>query len=468
MIRKNILLLLLVSGFIYGCENPEPEPEPVQVPAKTLKINTFIKDVMEDVYLWEKNMPDLDVRFEFNSRKYFEKLLYKDDKWSELTSDIQALLDSFEGVETSFGYSLAFGRFSNTNNIFAVVQFVYPNTPAAQAGLKRGDIIVKMDGMDLTDTNYRDLLYAPIISISMGILGENGISVNPNPVSMVAKELNLNPVLISNVVEHAGHKIGYLFYAQYISNYNSSLDTAFQYFSDEGITDLVIDLRYNPGGYTTAAQHLCSSVAPLDPVFAKKTLVTLQWNDYYQDYWSETNQSQLKISFINSNKVKLGLNKLYILTGPGSASASELTITGLRPYMDVITVGETTHGKYTASITLLPEDYYEESYYKEIDNWGLQPIICRYANSLGVTDFKDGFAPNIYVEDDLFAGIPLGDKQDPLFKKAIEDITGEQVVAIKRAGKVMPYTIFDRGFSRFEAYKQDLILDHFNPGLLFE
>ena len=129
------------------------------------------------------------------------------------------------------------------------------------------------------------------LTITLGVLGDNGVSPGSS-VSLTAKELTLNPVLITNIVEHAGKKIGYLFYAQYISNFNTSLDTAFQYFIDQQVDDLVLDLRYNPGGGTVAAQHLCSSVAPLDAVNNRSTLVTFRWNDNYQTYWEDQNVTQ--------------------------------------------------------------------------------------------------------------------------------------------------------------------------------
>jgi C-terminal processing protease CtpA/Prc len=160
----------------------------------------------------------------------------------------------------------------------------------------------------------------------------------------------------------------------------------------------------------------------------------------------------------------MDFDKMYILTGPGTASASELTITGLNPYMDIRTIGESTYGKYTASVTFKPEDLLKTLYnnnpseYKDFKNWGIQPIVLRYANSLGVTDFKDGFAPDIPVEEDIFDGIPLGDEQDPLLAAAIEDITGVPVIAMKKARIPVPYTIFDRGFSKFDANKRELPL----------
>lgn len=418
---------------------------------------------MEDVYLWYAQLPSIDIRYEFDPMTYFDKLLYTDDKWSFVTDDVQALENSFEGIEKSYGYSLAFGRFSDTQTIFALVEFVYPGTPADKAGLKRGDLIFEMNNADITDDNYTDLLNSDNMSIGYGqYTTGSGIS-NVKSVSMTSLQLNLDPVQFTNIIEEGGKKIGYLFYAQFIDNYNSSLDTVFQHFRSAGVTDIVLDLRYNPGGTITAAQYLASSLAPASVSSAGKILVTFQWNDKYQDYWqSNSVMNQLQVNFLNSVPYKMDYSKIHVITGIGTASASELTITGLKPYMDVVTVGETTYGKYTASITLKPEDYYDSSStYADFDNWAVQPIILRYANSQGVTDFKDGFTPDITVEDDLFSPIPLGDKTEAVLKAAIEDITGTTIVA-KKSAVIPNYEIFDRGFSRFDANKRELLLDNFD------
>lgn len=467
---KTIKILLILFAIVFTftfCEKDDPippyEPGEDQAPALTQKVNEFIKEVMEDVYLWADNVPEIDTKYEFDSEAYFDKLLYEEDKWSFLTDDVAALEGSFEGVEKSYGWSLAFGRFSNTGNIFALVEFVYPNTPAAEAGMERGDFIIEMFGGDITDDNYLDLLNGDDLTITLGVIGENGVSPG-STLSLTAEELTLNPVVQTEIIEHGGMKIGYLFYAQYIGNFNESLDTAFQHFVDEQVDDVVIDLRYNPGGGTTAAQHLCSSVAPLEAVNNNATLVTFQWNNKYQTYWQDQNvPQQLKIQFIDDVPVKMGLSRLYVLTGQGTASASELTITGLKPYLPVTTIGETTYGKYTASITFKPEDVYSsESYYEDFENWGLQPIVLRYANVQGVTDFKEGFSPDIEVADELFEAIPLGNKEEQLLKAALEEITGEEVIAIaEKSSKIIPeYNLFDRGFSKFDKNKREVVVDH--------
>jgi len=464
--------LLFAIVLMAGCkDDPVPEPEPEEkekAPDMTIKVNQFFKDVMDDVYLWYNTLPTIDIRYEFDSKAYFEKLLYTEDKWSFVTDDIKALENSFEGKETSYGWSLAFGRFSDTQKIFALVEYVYPNTPASAAGFKRGDMIYKMNGADINDTDYMKLLTSTSLTCTYGQYVTGSGITNEKSASMTALELSFNPVQFTNIIEHGGHKIGYLFYAQYISNYNNSIDSVLQLFTENQITDLVIDLRYNPGGTIDAAQHLCSSIAPLNVVNEQKVLVKFQWNDKYQAYWQSKNAiDQLQVPFLNDVSQKLGLNKVWIITGSGTASASELTITGLKPYMTVTTVGETTYGKYTASITLKPEDFYETaSYYKEIENWGVQPIILKYANSLGVTDFKDGFSPDIPVEDDLFSPIPLGDKKEALLKKTIENITGEVILATKSAQRPANVEIFDRGFSKYDDFKRELPLQDLKKVIL--
>ncbi len=131
------------------------------------------------------------------------------------------------------------------------------------------------------------------------------------------------------------------------------------------------------------------------------------------------------------------------------------------------TIGETTYGKYTASITLKPEDFYDNPIdFKDFINWAVQPIILKYANSLGVTDFKDGFVADIPVEDDLFSPISLGDKSEAMLKTALKEITGVEVIAMKSAVRVPEFTIFDRGFSKFDANKRELLIDGFNKDFL--
>lgn len=462
---------LITGNFFTGCDlfnkkDTTPEKDTTLASALTLKINGFIKDVMSDVYLWYASIPTIDINHQPDSKKYFYKLLYTDDKWSYITDDIASFENSLEGIEKTYGYSLTFGRFvdatgASTGNYFAIVEFVYPNTPASKAGFSRGDIIIKLDGGNITADNYKNLLSGTSVTITKGVLTSSGISTGTS-FSMTAEELHLDPVYMYKIIEREGHKIGYLLYLQYIDSYdNTSLKTALQYFKDNQITDLVLDLRYNPGGSITAAQYLCSSIAPVSVVNNKSTLVSYQWNDKYQSYFTINNdQNQLGIKFDANVPVKLDLSKIQILTGYGSASASELTIIGLKPYMDVKLVGDTTYGKYTASITIKPEDWFSKaSDYADFKNWGIQPIVIRYANAQGVTSFTKGFAPDYLVADAMLPAYPLGELTEPLLKKAVENITGKTISAIKKAEVSFKFEIIDRGSSKFDPQKRNLFID---------
>lgn len=456
-----LLLVLIAFGTLFSCdEGTVPDPS---ISDTTLKVNKFIYETMDYYYLWYDEMPDIDYKQEPDPKAYFEKLLYtEEDKWSDITDDADAEENSLEGIVTSYGWTLARGKFTNTDTYFAIVLYVYPNTPAATAGMKRGDIIMSVNGGDITLANYSDLYDSPNISVTKGVVTENGIAPG-GEANMIALELNLNPVVKTTVVEHGGHKIGYLFYAQFITSYNNAIDTALQSLLNQNITDLVLDLRYNLGGQIGAAQHLCSALAPAAVVNDEARLVSMVWNDKRQKYWVDNQiMAQIQVEFDETVPVKMDLQNLHVLTGQWTASASEFTIAGLTPYMlSLKTVGDTTVGKYTAWIPIRPEDIYSsEDYYSSFNNWMVEPTVLRYANAWGVTDFRDGFAPDIPAFDDLFDTYPLGDMNDPLFKTAIEDITGVEIVAMKSAKKVnIPYQILNVGPTKFDRLRNNLIVD---------
>jgi carboxyl-terminal processing protease len=110
-------------------------------------------------------------------------------------------------------------------------------------------------------------------------------------------------------------------------------------------------------------------------------------------------------------------NRVYILTGSRTASASELIINGLKPFMDVYLVGDTTIGKNVASISIYDDQDPE-------NKWGMQPIVAKLFNSQGQSDYSHGFIPQIIDHDNSLYLYPLGDAREALLSKAIEQITG--------------------------------------------
>ncbi|MCL1974423.1 MAG: S41 family peptidase [Bacteroidetes bacterium] len=423
--RRILVLCLLFSTFGVSCTKSDHE----QAPRLVQKVNNFIYEYMDEVYLWTAEMPrNIDRKYEFDSKDYFDKLLYKpEDKWSYITDDYEALSEGSEGVETTFGYSLAFGRFTGTDYYFGIIEYVYHNTPAEQAGLKRGDIIYKMNGSNIDANNYIRLYNDPSLSLQMGVLSDGGIGPGMT-VNLIAVKMQLSAIIEEKVIEIEGHKIGYLFYSDFFGGSEEELSGVFQRFKAAGVDDVVLDLRYNLGGYGYVATHLASILAPANVVQAENVMITYQWNASYQAYWEQQKEyDRIRTLFDKRVPVNMDLNRVYVLTTYNTASASEFVITGLDPYMEVIKIGAATRGKYTGSILFQAED-------KEIKNWGIQPIVERYANSLGVTNFKDGFTPDYAVTDLLMEGVrQLGDAQESFLAKALTLITGVSAPAVAAA-----------------------------------
>ncbi|WP_338394437.1 S41 family peptidase [Fulvitalea axinellae] len=438
---KNYWLFVLFFIFISACSendtNPEDEinqKELTEEQKENIAINNWTYEQMSLYYLWRDKLPapeGLDATQ--TPSDLFDKLLYqgteanskKDaDKWSWMTDDYEALKKQFEGISKSTGHSQVLSLVSEgSDQVIAIVTMVYPKSPAEKVGLKRGDIITKIDGKQINKSNYRELLGKDSYTASVSNMVNGQIVDSGKTVSLEAEtDFVENPIFMSKVIEESGKKIGYLVYNSFIDSYNDDLDQVFGAFREQGVTDLILDLRYNPGGATSAAKHLSGLIGPAS--LAGKVFYKSQYNTELQKYLVETEgEDYLNVRF-GSHGNGLGLNSVWVLTTSGSASASELVINGLRPYMTVTTVGSNTHGKYAGSVTFQNKETGRT-------NWALQPIILKLANADGVTDYWNGFSPIVAVEDDFFT--ELGDVNEGMLRAAINDITGGSNVPARKA-----------------------------------
>jgi hypothetical protein len=421
------------------------------------KLNKFVVDCTQELYLWESltdwsKYDNYDTYHSYTDPyELFGRFVYKDDRWSELTNDINSWKNTLRGISTTYGYTLIRGMFSNADSCFAIVLYTASGSPAAAAGLKRGDIIVGINGEAITEDNYADLFYRSSISVQLGAPDEEGVIRRlSGSVRMEAVEMYENPVHTCRIIERNGHTIGYLCYTAYINTSELELQAVFESFKAAGVTGVVLDLRYNGGGHARTAQVLSSILAPAAAVKRKDVYLTQQWNDLYNQYRSSMGTDYTEY-FVDTLAVNMDLKQLYVLTSGNTASASEATVIGLKPYMDVVLVGDTTHGKYYGGYVLSVDDYYDSSagydgkYYRNISDWGMYIMVYRYANKDNYPDFSGGLAPDPdnQVEEDYFDLKPFGDESDPLLGRALERITGEKYVRKRSSSAKMPsYTVF--------------------------
>jgi C-terminal processing protease CtpA/Prc len=215
-------------------------------------------------------------------------------------------------------------------------------------------------------------------------------------------------------------------YNGFYPSHESQLNDAFATLQSQGITEFVLDLRYNSGGSVQTATHLASMITGqfTGQVFAKE-----QWNEKLEDYYSSASPATLFNFFTNTINTgaainSLNLSKIYVLTTTATASASELVINGLEPYIDVIQIGDETTGKNVGSVTL-----YDSPTFNKIDintnhRYAMQPLVLKIVNKAGFGDYTNGLQPDELVEEDLGNLGILGDPNEPLLNAAITRIEG--------------------------------------------
>ena len=407
-------VLLGVAGCTWEVANPGPG-----ISDEIKSVNNFIWANMNYYYLWREFMPtNLDPNQQPDPAQYFHELKYsKDDRWSYITDNYDDLVNKQQGISKTYGHVFQLFRKTGLKEVYGIVQYVIKDSPAESLGIKRGDVFNRINGVLLDTLNYRGLLYSnEAYTIGFADIIDKEVISNDTEVFITPIVMQEDPILLDTVYFIEGTSIGYMVYNRFTSSLNSDLNVVFSEFKSRGIDELILDLRYNRGGSVGTATLLGSLIAPAPVVDNNDIFVRYIWNDILDALWREEQGDEsgnLIVRFLDAAQ-NLDLKNLYVIVSGTSASASELIINGLRPYMNVTLVGDTTHGKYTASITLHDQ---EESF-----NWAIQPIVLKTANVNWVTDFKDGLAPDYLVKDGYFS--QLGDVEEDRLAYAISLITG--------------------------------------------
>jgi C-terminal processing protease CtpA/Prc len=425
-------VLFLSAVLLSACKEDE-DPVPVAEIAGTANsyVNSWIYENMSYWYLWNGQLPahtDKNV----DPESYFNSLLYSEDRFSWIQDNYQELLNSLQGISKEAGYEYVLYREKeNSDNVLLQILYIKPASPAATSGLKRGDVITHINGEQITVSNYQNLLesireehtvqYKPLNV-------DNQIFEEVKTVSLPAIQYAENPNYLHSVIESGGKKVGYFVYNFFAEGtdseqgiYDAEMDAIFADFKSAGINELVLDLRFNSGGSEGSAKNLASLIGrgtDKNKVFLKREYNSQVKEAILSD--NELGESFLVSNYLNKqNNIgnQLSSGRVYILTSSRTASASELIINALKPYMDVFLIGDTTYGKNVGSISLFEE--------KDPKNtWGLQPIVVKVFNSLDQSDYSTGFEPQVLDKDNSLFLYPLGDTREALLGQALNQITG--------------------------------------------
>jgi carboxyl-terminal processing protease len=427
------LIFLTLFSFtlaITSCKKDQNTP-PVTNP-NAYYVQNWIHSNMEYWYYWSSQMPS-NPDTTMLPEPFFYSLLYKGtdgDRFSWIEPDYTTLINELNGVTKEAGYNFRLYLASaGSTDVIGQITYIKKGSPAESADLMRGDIFYQINSTPITTSNYRTLLNATGSPFTL-----NAKRYNPDTQALISDqvyslnpvELAENPVLMDSVYTFNGKKVGYMVYNFFSPGsgaskpYDQEVDNVFSDFKAKGVNEVVLDLRFNGGGYISSAINLASLLVPA--YNSTKIFVSYQYNNQVQS--EILNDPSLGASYLQkkfiakASNIGDNLSRIFVLTSNGTASSSELIINGLRPYLTITTIGDTTYGKNVGSITITDKK-------NTTNTWGMQPIVFKSANSLGFSDYGSGFAPDPgnYDADNHYFLRPLGDIQEPLLNKALYIIT---------------------------------------------
>ncbi|MEX6687877.1 S41 family peptidase [Danxiaibacter flavus] len=389
----------------------------------------------KEVYFWHEVIPSYDV---FNPRGYTgatdEEAATNEmdairayqplDRYSFVTTNAES-----EGLQTGtsndFGFlvkAASLDRAEPVDSVYWFVNYVYDKSPAGIAGVERGWYVSKINNTPIAYDNasidiLNNTFFGTATSATFEFTKPDGTTTTS---TLNYANYTANSVLYENVLSDNAqtHKIGYLVFNQFFGQTSrNELANAFNDFAAAGINDLIVDLRYNRGGSTATQDTLANLIAPASA--NGKKMYTYIYNDslqagkypllYRKDPYNQYptdifTQANNVVNFEKAGAIT-GLTRVFFIVSGSSASASELLINNLRPYMDVKLVGDTTYGK---PVGFFPIDIF---------NYSIYPISFKTVNSQNVGDYYSGFVPDKLVADGVNKS--WGDVTEPCLGTAL-------------------------------------------------
>lgn len=415
--RKVFLTLcyaIILTGHLLLMESCRKEPV---MPALS-ENNRWILDSMKMYYYWNDKIP-AGPADHATASDFFGSLLYKEDRFSYLTDPYENRTEYSSFAWYGFDYALLKDPRS-PGALLGTVTLVVPDGPADHEGLKRGDFFTIVNGLPLNETNMKEaettLRQGNGLQLSMAVY-ENDTLKNSAVLNIHPQQYIEQPVYVSQIFTSGSEKAGYIFYNQFNGNYDLEILQKLALMRDKGITKLILDLRYNPGGEISTVAKITGA---LSQAKADQTFAIYQANGNggrsnktFQEIISSN--AFAPQSFDEVTNYRLNIDKVIVLTTGSTASAAELLINNLKPFTNVIQIGTTTMGKDMASFAI------DDRRVPKRTEIILHPLIFKLYNALGKGDYNEGLKPDFEIDEFTLLPLkPLGSPEDPLLAKALE------------------------------------------------
>lgn len=364
-------------------------------------MKSWVRDNMEDYYLFYDQLPNVSAA-DYESPEEFIRALRVSpfDKYSYIT-DVATSEAFFEQGER-FGFGMRLQRSENRRLFFTLVE---PLSPVGASGIERSDELLAINGV--TPDNFTDEFITAAFgdsdeTIDMTLTVLKKTDTAPQDFTVTKAVYDVQTVLDTRVLEHNNQRVGYLSFLSFLQTSEDELTDAFETLHDENIDELVLDLRHNGGGRVAVAEQLGSLIAG-DEV-ENTTFTRFAYNDKY-DYKDQSYSFGARDNALN-------LPRVYVLTSPNTCSASEMVINSLRPFIDVITIGDRTCGKPYATQS-----------YKRCGK-SMNALEIELLNAANVGGYFDGIAANCPVAEDITQ--QLGQPSESLLSAALFHIDNAQ------------------------------------------
>jgi carboxyl-terminal processing protease len=411
MKKYKLLFVLIISLLFFATckkDNVIPTVEVTPVMARDSLYN-----IMKEWYYWNDVMPTVNKDDYADPYLLMDAMRYKEyDRWS-FVADYDEFMAQMQGSFVGHGFRIGL---DDSNN--ARIVLIYSGSPLYAYGVRRGWIVKQINNTDVAPILLSNdgEAYSNLIGPSEAGVTNKFLFQTPegkdSTIMSTKTSFTLNSVILYDTLHLATGITGHMVFESFIAPSEDELTTAFAYFKANGVQDLILDLRYNSGGYLYIAQELASYIA--GNAYTGSDFIKLIYNSLHQE--QNTSFSMIQTPY------PLGLSKLVVITTRETASASECVMNGLKPYMNIVSIGDTTNGK---PVGMNGGDIGKKYF--------IAPVTFKDVNKNGEGDFFDGIAPFALVSDDITHN--FDNREELCLKAAISYIETGSVITSKAASE---------------------------------